>query len=413
MPRKRKLQAYPLIPAASRAMANVGGNLLRTVARAGVNYARQNPGKVLQKSYEAAKAAAGLVNRLKSQRKPMRAIRALEPSTQGNTSLAPVAVGRTTRFRPPRTSCAMKHTNSEFISTITSSAVTNAFSATEFQVNPGFANVFPWLSTEALRWQQYKFTKLQFRFVTRQATSTAGSVIMAPIYNVLELAPTTEQLATNTANAIEDVVWKNITCKVDCSSGHAFGARKMVRDSSVAGDLANYDMCNFFISTVGLPSLTVIGKLWVDYTVEFYGPVTLNAEEDQTRGSYYSSHTQYALTSGVSVNASWDTAKYAGLGESTTGSPISTFTFPKGHYVFTSNVSFNSTLATNVQTWFTYGGVIQQDTTAFGTCPATGYVELTSQIMLYCDGLTSVALRVLTNQQNATDFGKTLTVVPV
>lgn len=217
---------------ANRRRNGVMAAMAASAAKMAVDYVKRNPKKAANQAAKAASAATKMVRKLRTSGKKSQSYKAQESMV-----VAPVATARQQRFRVPRTKCAMNHSNSEFITTIAASATPNGFSTIQILVNPGFGDVFPWLSQEALRWQQYRFTKLRFRFVTRQSTSTAGSIIMAPVYNVLELPPTTEVLATNTANAVEDVVWKDVICNVDCSSGHAFGQRKMVRDSSVAEDV--------------------------------------------------------------------------------------------------------------------------------------------------------------------------------
>lgn len=147
------------------------------------------------------------------------------------------------------------------------------FVSTKFPLNPGLATVFPRLSKEAAVWQHYRFKKLSFRYVTRSSTNTAGSVILSPSYNPAEIAPSNETEASNTAQAVEDVTWsKEITCRLKPGSMYPMGPKKQVRYFNIPGDLNVYDVGNLYVCTKGQLDATEIGKLWVDYEVEFYIP---------------------------------------------------------------------------------------------------------------------------------------------
>ena len=147
------------------------------------------------------------------------------------------------------------------------------FTSTKFPLNPGLASVFPRLSKEAAVWQHYRFKKLSFRYVTRSSTNTAGSVILSPSYNPAEIAPSNETEASNTAQAVEDVTWsKEITCRLKPGSMYPIGPKKQVRYFNIPGDLNVYDVGNLYVCTKGQIDASEIGKLWVDYEVEFYIP---------------------------------------------------------------------------------------------------------------------------------------------
>jgi hypothetical protein len=147
------------------------------------------------------------------------------------------------------------------------------FASTKFPLNPGLASVFPRLSKEAAVWQHYRFKKLSFRYVTRSSTNTAGSVILSPSYNPAEIAPSNETEASNTAQAVEDVTWsKEITCRLKPGSMYPLGPKKQVRYFNIPGDLNVYDVGNLYVCTKGQIDASEIGKLWVDYEVEFYIP---------------------------------------------------------------------------------------------------------------------------------------------
>jgi hypothetical protein len=182
---------------------------------------------------------------------------------------APVALAQRQKFPSASAQQPRRIVNSELIQSINGSV---SFTANRFVVNPGLAATFPWLSVIAADWQQYRFHRLQFRYVTRAATSQAGSVILSPDYNPIDIPPSTEARASNTMDAVEDVVWKEITCPLTPSAMFPIGPRKQIRSTNVAGDLQAFDACRFYLCTVEQADTTAIGKLWVDYDVELYVP---------------------------------------------------------------------------------------------------------------------------------------------
>nr|URG17122.1 MAG: coat protein [Narnaviridae sp.] len=167
--------------------------------------------------------------------------------------------------------------NSEFIDDL---FPISTFAIQSYVINPGLAESFPWLSTQATNWQQYRFHSLRYRFVTRTGTSTIGSVILSPEYNSADNAPTSERQAMNTMDAVEDVVWKEVSTTLNVAAMFALGPRKQIRSSNIAGDTTVYDAgvmhaCLAFVGAA--PSNQSVGKLWVDYDVELFVPQTTTA----------------------------------------------------------------------------------------------------------------------------------------
>jgi len=162
---------------------------------------------------------------------------------------------------------------SELLATVNGSI---NYSALKFQLNPGLAGTFPRLSKEAAVWQLYSFSKLVFRFVTRTGTGAVGSVILSPSYNPAEPAPADEKEASNTEGAIEDVTWsKEIACRLKRANMFPLGPKKQLRYNAVPGDYNIYDCGNLYFCTVGQVDASAIGKLWVDYEVDFYIPQSI------------------------------------------------------------------------------------------------------------------------------------------
>ena len=160
-------------------------------------------------------------------------------------------------------------THSELIGTINGST---DFQVNTFTVQPGLAEVFPWLSKQAVLFQQWRVRSMTFQLLTRTGTTTTGSVIMAADYDASQPPPTTEEQVTAYQGAIEDSPWKGMEMKIDPSAVHSTGPRKFVRDAIVPGDINNYDGCNVFVCTLGMADVSAVSKLWVHYTIELHVP---------------------------------------------------------------------------------------------------------------------------------------------
>jgi hypothetical protein len=213
-----------------------------------------------------------------------------------------------------------RFTNSELVGSVLGSV---AFAATKYPVNPGMSGSFPWLSVEASKWEQYVFHKLRYRFVTRTSTATTGSVILSPDYNVRDLRPTTEEQATDTQDAVEDAVWKELVCVLDPRAMFPSGPRKLVRSANVAGDANLYDAANFYVCTVEEANADAIGKLWVDYDVELFVPQ--NSPNDGSAGSTITTYggraSAQSFTTATPAPVQFDAQTYdpLGIGAASTG----------------------------------------------------------------------------------------------
>jgi len=141
-------------------------------------------------------------------------------------------------------------------------------------LNPGISATFPWLSTQAVGWEQYKFHKLKFCYYTRTATSTPGSMMLVPDYDAADSAPLSEQIASSYRDVVEEVPWTvEFSCDLDPVAMMEPGNRKYIRTAALASnlDIKTYDGGNFFVCTTDGTAVNW-GKLWVEYDVEFFVP---------------------------------------------------------------------------------------------------------------------------------------------
>jgi len=142
-----------------------------------------------------------------------------------------------------------------------------------FALNPGLSASFPWLSTQAQAWELYRFNKLEYKYFTRTASTTPGSVLLIPDYDAADAAPNTEVIASSYEDVTEDAPWKDQCCTLRPSSMHPIGPKKFVRTAGLAAnlDVKTYDAGTLFVGTIDGTAVNW-GKLWVEYDITLYTP---------------------------------------------------------------------------------------------------------------------------------------------
>jgi hypothetical protein len=211
-------------------------------------------------------------------------------------------------------------------------------------LNPGVSATFPWLSTVATSYEQYKFNKLKFHYVTRAPTSYIGSILLAPEYDALDSAPTTEIDAAMMNGAVEDAPWKDITLTYMIKDLFPMGPRLFIRgDTAVSGsDLKTYDCGQLFVCKSLCADTSAIGRLWVEYDIELHIP-----QNPSSSGTPYSAvgSAVYSLitsdqnfTSTTAANIAWNSEVLDSIGISNSSGSL---TLPSGNYLATAMVSVN------------------------------------------------------------------------
>lgn len=242
---------------------------------------------------------------------------------------APVAYSSIQRF-PRRSKLSERFTGRDLVAVISGSTT---FATTKFVVNPGLSSTFSWLAANAIKWQQYRFLRLAFIYVTRSATTAKGSVILTPDYNPNDLPPSDESHAFNNQNAVEDVPWKQeIICRLDVNAMFFSGPRKQVRSANISGDLSIYDAARLYVSTVGQADTSVIGNLYVEYDVELFVPQSspLNGSAPIS-SSLYTTIVPQTIATSTQTPVNFGSLIYDPLG---IGSPVAgVFTPPAGNYI--------------------------------------------------------------------------------
>lgn len=166
----------------------------------------------------------------------------------------------------------------EYIADVVSNSSNGVFNLVNYNVNPGLASTFPWLSTIARNFEEYEFKGLVFEYRTTSGAVTSsqalGAVIMATNYDVVDPNFTTKQAMEAYEYSVSGVPSANLLHPVECAPGSRPLNTLYVRNTGVTtGGQQLYDFGNFQIATQGVPGSSVnLGELWVSYDVEFRKP---------------------------------------------------------------------------------------------------------------------------------------------
>lgn len=150
-----------------------------------------------------------------------------------------------------------------------------------FVVNPGQATTFPWLSTVAQAFEQYRYNKLWFFIVTTQPTTATGVFYYALDYDVVDQAPTTSSIMMTYGDCEETTVWRNGRLEANREMLGSFGPYRYIRSGAMPAnvDPKTYDLANFYFTYVGPLTSTVLCEIWVAYEVELLYPQTLMSRQ--------------------------------------------------------------------------------------------------------------------------------------
>lgn len=191
---------------------------------------------------------------------------------QAKIDVAPASVATKMVTKLPvakQTAKSIRIVHRELIGTLAS--ISDQFTVSAYKLNPGDALTFPWLHVQAQAWEQYRFHRLVFEYVTRSPTTTPGSVFLVPDYDPSDAPPLNEQKAMSYQGAVENAPWTNFSCALTPSNMQSMGQRKYTRAGNFIGDVRTSDVGVMYVGTAGTPVAT-LGKLWVSYDVELFVP---------------------------------------------------------------------------------------------------------------------------------------------
>jgi hypothetical protein len=264
---------------------------------------------------------------------------------------APLASAQAQRSNAPKVISSAKMTrivHRELISTVNGNTT---FNVDAFALNPGLSSTFPWLSSIAGSYEQYRFNKLIFRYVTRAPTTYIGSILMAPEYDAIDAAPSSEVSASQMNGAVEDSPWKDQVLQFNTGDMFPMGPRKYIRTGSLptSSDLKTYDAGQLFLCEVSCADTSAIGKLWVEYDVELHIPQNPNTASSAVVGASlsYTRNSSQSLTTATPAVVAWNNEVLNGL-DATNSSGV--FTLPAGTFLSSGLVNVSASGGTGTVT---------------------------------------------------------------
>lgn len=178
---------------------------------------------------------------------------------------------REPRFTQSKNCVTVRHR--EYIADITSANA--SYIVRNWAVNPGISQTFPWLSVIASRYESYLLDNLNFIYEPICPTTTPGSIMMAVDFDAGDTPPGSKVQIMSYASAVRIAPWDRRVFNAKISDLHKFGIQRYVRAGVPPGasDIKTYDVGNFFIASQNTPATdTVLGELYVEYTVKFFTP---------------------------------------------------------------------------------------------------------------------------------------------
>lgn len=170
----------------------------------------------------------------------------------------------------------------EYLGPIITSATAGAFKIQSFPLNPAQAITFPWLSTIAQNFEEYKPNGLSFEFRSTASDAIAsstnlalGQVMMCTQYDPTDPVFTDDIGLLNYTWAQSGKVSDNVVHYVECDPKQSPLSHLYTRTDAPSNDsdLRFSDFGTFSIATSGLQGTEVqVGQLWVTYEFIMYKP---------------------------------------------------------------------------------------------------------------------------------------------
>jgi len=189
------------------------------------------------------------------------------------TERAPAAIGNKVKSSRPRERVIKGGREFTFCEYVQDIAGSVAFAANSFAVQPGLAQLFAWLSIQAPSYQEYMFKKLAFRFDTEKSSATNGKVMLVFMPDASDAVPATKQELLENEEKAKCTVWED--CRLAAKLNEALGRRRYIRSGALAAnlDIKTYDVGQLIVGTNGCADTSVIGELYVEYTIVLMTPV--------------------------------------------------------------------------------------------------------------------------------------------
>lgn len=255
---------------------------------------------------------------------------------QGNSVQIP-------QFSPGRHGVQVAH--SEYIGDLLCGTSTpSIFTLSDFDINPGLATTFPWLSQIAQNFESYRFHGLVFEFKSLCTDNTAtfaglGSVIMAAQYNSANSNFVNKFQMENYDGAVSCKPSQSMVFGVECDPRDIPENHLYIRSGDLAAnqDIKTYDMGQMQIASVGCPVASQqLGEIWVSYIVDLMSPKLYAGQL-----GYGINQAHYSSSTAVSTSAYFGTSQTEKFDNMGLAFGTATITFPANIVTGTYQLLYN------------------------------------------------------------------------
>lgn len=269
---------------------------------------------------------------------PGKVSRASKRSKKGNGggSVVQRAMVSGTRLPPGRSI-----THREMVGSLTSAATANwqslgiSANTPGYDINPANSLLFPWLSTQALSWEKYRFSKLVFELIPGNPSTVPGRIYGVIDYDYDDEVPTSMDTMAGFYGLLTSDVWQPLRIVTDCGRMNQGLPWRFVSQSDRVNGIEPRTAFGGYLFLAAQGTTTACTwDLFVEYTIELSVPQTAQVGATSTLvpsvvplnavppGSYYplsistagSLATAVSGMPGIPVLALSSGASWAGMG---------------------------------------------------------------------------------------------------
>jgi len=286
----------------------------------------------------------------------------------------PMSIGDVDKGASPATfigAAAPRIRHREYIGNIYSSI---NFATTNYPINIGISSLFPWLSTMADSFQQYRLHGMEMYYestssnVSATTNTSLGTVMMSTLYEVTAPLLNSSVQVLNNEFTTSEKPTIDFYHPIECDPSKTTVNILYVRNATTA-QTSFTDIGNFQVSTEGMQANGVqIGKLWITYDVEVIKPQLPFIQGGYSRWSGNAVTTTatgcYLPANTAPTNTNMSNPPVLGVGACVYGGyNCNTLTFPttaSGQYLVF--VTYDNNAISAAYIWQQSGGIIPQVT---------------------------------------------------
>lgn len=185
----------------------------------------------------------------------------------------------------------MRIQHKEYIGDVLTAPTGSPFASHVYYINPGLSETFPWLSSLAANFQEYKMNACHFEFKSTSAdalnsvNTALGTVMMATQYNSAAQPFANKIQMENSDHSCSGPPSLNMLHGIECAPSQTPLHEQYVRFSTqLPPNPQMFDLGQFQLATSGMQNnggvAVDIGELWVSYDVTLLKPILTAAVQN-------------------------------------------------------------------------------------------------------------------------------------